>query len=167
MKRFYNNIRGWLSLFIFLLIMVSFSFADSPRFKENGKETIVDTKTGLVWQKKDSYHEVKKGMNWYDALEYVDQKNSEKFAGHNDWRLPSMKELQEIWDSQLPNFSKDNEPIGLPKAFSKGGSYYVWTGDEKNLDNAWYFGLGQQEDYFNLKDLADLDQGVIMVRSEK
>jgi hypothetical protein len=51
--------------------------------------------------------------------------------------------------------------------FASGGSYYLWTGTERNLDNAWYFGLGQREDYWNLKDLGDLDQGVKMVRKTR
>ncbi|MCH7649830.1 MAG: UvrD-helicase domain-containing protein [Nitrospinae bacterium] len=61
----------------------------------------------------------------------------------------------------------DGEPIGLPQVFASGGSYYLWTGTERNLNNAWYFGLGQREDYWNLKDLGDLDQGVKMVRKAR
>ncbi len=120
-----------------------------------------------MWQKADSFHELKKGMTWYDALEYVDKKNTGKFGGHSDWRLPQMQELSTLWDKRRPGLSKDGEPIGLPQAFTSGGSYYLWSGDERNLDNVWYFGLGQREDYFNLKELGDLDQGVKMVRDIK
>jgi hypothetical protein len=97
-------------------------------------------------------------------VEYVDGKNVAKFAGFSDWRLPTMDELRGIWDSQRNLKSKDGEPIGLPPVFKGMGSYYLWSGDERSLDNAWYFGLGQKEDYFNLKDLGDLEQGVKMVR---
>ena len=58
---------------------------------------------------------------------------------------------------------KDDETLGLPPGFKGGGSYYIWTQDERGLDHAWYFGLGHKENYFNLKDLADLEQGVKMV----
>ena len=61
--------------------------------------------------------------------------------------------------------SKDAETLGLPSGFTNGGSYYLWTGDERGLDHAWYFGLGNKENYFNLKDLADMEQGVKMVYS--
>ena len=37
-------------------------------------------------------------MNWQDALAWVQKKNAEKFLGHGDWRLPSVKELQSIVD---------------------------------------------------------------------
>ena len=98
---------------------------------------------------------------------YVNRKNREKFGGHNDWRLPTLGELKDIWDSSRPLRSKDGEPIGLSSLFSGGGSYYLWTADERNLDHAWYFGLGQKEEYFNLKELGDLEQGARMVRSDK
>ena len=141
--------------------------AEPARFTDLGKGTVLDSQTGLMWQKGDSYHDLKKGMNWYEALEYIDKKNTEKYAGFSDWRLPTIEEIQSIWDPKRPILSKDGDSIGLPKVFADGGSYYVWTANERNLHNAWYFGLGQQEDYFNLKDLGDLDQGVKMVRNAK
>lgn len=127
-------------------------------------DVYTDQETGLMWQKDDSFHDLKKGVNWYDALEYVGEKNNQKLAGFDDWRLPTMQELNNLWDASRPLESKDGERIGLARVFKAGGSYYLWSGDERGLDNAWYFGLGHKENYFNLKDLADLDQGVKLVR---
>ncbi len=138
----------------------------APRFEAKG-EVVVDRKSGLMWQTGDSYHELKKGLNWYEALEYKDRKNAEKLGGHNDWRLPALEELNDLWDASRPVMSKDGEKIGLPGEFKGKGSYYLWTGDERGLDNVWYFGLGHKENYFNLKDLGDLDQGVKLVRNAK
>ena len=63
-------------------------------FHDNGDGTVTDRATGLMWSKADSG----KGMNWQDALAWVQKKNAEKFLGHDDWRLPSVKELQSIVD---------------------------------------------------------------------
>jgi hypothetical protein len=63
-------------------------------FHDNGDGTITDRATGLAWSKTDSG----RGLNWQDALAWVQQKNQEKYLGHNDWRLPSVKELQSIVD---------------------------------------------------------------------
>ena len=63
-------------------------------FRDNGDGTVTDHATGLVWSKTDSGQ----GMNWRDALAWVQTKNAEKFLGHDDWRLPHVKELQSIVD---------------------------------------------------------------------
>jgi len=63
-------------------------------FHDNTDGTITDRASGLMWAKGDS----PKGKNWQDALAWVQQRNTEKFLGHDDWRLPSVKELQSIVD---------------------------------------------------------------------
>lgn len=146
---------------VFLIFFLN--VAPVTGFVNNQNGTVTDSNTGLVWQKNDSFHELKKGLNWYEALEYISKKNLEKFAGKDNWRLPTRKELNRLWISSGKIKSKDEETLGLSAEFESGGSYYIWTGDERGLDHAWYFGLGHKENYFNLKDLADLEQGVKMV----
>ncbi len=63
-------------------------------FHDNGDGTITDRATGLTWCQTDSGQ----GMNWQNALAWAQQKNAEKFLGHADWRLPSVKELQSMVD---------------------------------------------------------------------
>jgi len=63
-------------------------------FHDNGDGTVSDRATGLTWSKTDSG----RGLNWQDALAWVQKKSGEKFLGHDDWRLPSVKELQSIVD---------------------------------------------------------------------
>ena len=150
--------------YVLLVLLACPSLIWAEPFRDNNNGTVIDEGTGLVWQKGDSFHDLKKGLNWYDALEYVTLKNSQKFAGYDDWRLPTLNELNNLWQSSGTVKSKDDETLGLAPEFQKGGSYYIWTGEERGLDHVWYFGLGQKENYFNLKDLADLEQGAKMVR---
>jgi hypothetical protein len=63
-------------------------------FKDNGDGSITDLATKLMWSKEDS----KKGLNWPDALAWVQAKNAANYLGRNDWRLPGIKELQSIVD---------------------------------------------------------------------
>ncbi len=63
-------------------------------FKDNKNGTISDKATGLMWQKSDS----QKGLNWEEALAYAAEMNEKKYLGHNDWRVPDVKELQSIVD---------------------------------------------------------------------
>lgn len=57
------------------------------KFIDNGDGTITDEATGLTWQQEDS----KAALDWKSALVYADNLN---LASHNDWRLPTIKELQ-------------------------------------------------------------------------
>jgi len=61
------------------------------QFIDNGDETITDKATGLMWMQDDSGE----GMPWEDALSYAE---NYAYAGHTDWRLPDVKELQSIVD---------------------------------------------------------------------
>jgi hypothetical protein len=63
-------------------------------FVDNGDLTITDQATGLMWSKGDSAE----GLNWQEALAWVQTKNAENYLGHNDWRMPNAKELQSIVD---------------------------------------------------------------------
>ncbi|WP_413693818.1 DUF1566 domain-containing protein [Psychromonas sp. KJ10-2] len=59
------------------------------QFVKNTDGTVTDKATGLMWQSTDDG----KRRNWQDSLAYAE--NAE-YAGHSDWRLPSIKELQSI-----------------------------------------------------------------------
>ncbi|MCB1071449.1 MAG: DUF1566 domain-containing protein, partial [Kiritimatiellae bacterium] len=63
-------------------------------FIDNGDSTITDNATGLMWVQDDSGE----ALNWQEALAWVAQKNSEKYLGYDDWRLPNAKELQSLVD---------------------------------------------------------------------
>jgi len=67
------------------------------RFVDNADGTIRDRATGLTWQKTDGG----KTMDWKHALAYAENLD---LAGHDDWRLPDVKELQSIVDySRAPD----------------------------------------------------------------
>lgn len=100
-------------------------------FHDNGDGTITDRATGLMWSKGDSGI----GMNWEDALAWVQAKNAEKYLGHNDWRLPHAKELQSIVDyTRSPDTT--NSPAVDPlfhcttitNEIGKPDYPYYWTG---------------------------------------
>jgi len=63
-------------------------------FINNGDGTITDLATGLMWSQDDSGS----GMDWEDALSYVQDLNDQNYLGYSDWYLPNAKELQSIVD---------------------------------------------------------------------
>ena len=67
-------------------------------FIDNGDGTVTDGATGLMWAKDDSGVDAPDGLNWEEALAWVATRNAAGYLGHDDWRLPNVKELQSIVD---------------------------------------------------------------------
>jgi 6-phosphogluconolactonase (cycloisomerase 2 family) len=106
------------------------------RFVDNLDGTVTDIETGLMWQQATAPGT----YTWKQALAYVQTLNSQSFAGHNDWRLPDVNELQSLVD-----YSQHHPPIDtdfFPDCTTSG--YVTSTTDASNTDSAWrvYFGLG-------------------------
>ena len=58
------------------------------------ESTWTDTTTGLIWTKKDNGSDV----NWSQASDYCTKL---QLAGYNDWRLPTIEELEGIYDPSI------------------------------------------------------------------
>ncbi|MBK1724397.1 DUF1566 domain-containing protein [Thiocystis violacea] len=67
-------------------------------FVDNGDGTISDRATGLMWARNDSGSDVPSGLNWEQALAWVESRNTARYLGYSDWRLPNVKELQGLVD---------------------------------------------------------------------
>ena len=120
---------------------------------------ISDLATGLMWQKSDNGS----GLNWENALAYVQKQNNANYLGHNDWRLPNSKELQSIVDYKRSPYATNSANVGpaIDPIFSctaikndggKDDYPYYWTSTSAIskaggiYDNAWYVAFGQAED---------------------
>jgi hypothetical protein len=69
-------------------------------FTDNADGTITDNVTGLVWEKLSDdggIHDVDNGYTWIDAFAVkAATLNLANFAGHADWRVPNVNELESI-----------------------------------------------------------------------
>ncbi|MCP4460472.1 MAG: DUF1566 domain-containing protein [Cytophagales bacterium] len=123
-------------------------------FQNNNDGTITDSATGLMWMQDDNGQ----GYDWEDALSYAE---GFEFAGHTDWRLPDVKELQSLLDySRSPETTSSAaiDPIFDCTAITNEGgdtdySYYwssttheTWTGTGAN---ASYVSFGRAMGYMN------------------
>jgi Protein of unknown function (DUF1566) len=84
-------------------------------YERKGNRIVLDTKTNLIWAAKDN----QKDINWKDATAYC-----KNFAGGGfaDWRLPTMQELEGLYDP-----SKGNLPL------SRDGSEAATAADKVHL----------------------------------
>ncbi len=117
-------------------------------FVDNGNGTITDRSSGLMWTRKDSG----KGMSWVSALGYCE---GLKTGGHDDWRLPNVKELQYIVDynrspdtTQSAAISPLFENSLVPNEVGKPDFPFYWSSTThldgpKPGDNAAYVAFGR------------------------
>jgi hypothetical protein len=97
----------------------------SPRFTDNGDETVTDNLTGLMWTKNANLNNEK--MNWSQALSYANNLslgNAGCGTSYTDWRLPNRNELNSLADVENQNFAL---PRPHPFYNMQYGSYWSST----------------------------------------
>jgi hypothetical protein len=105
------------------------------RFLDNGDGTVTDAYTGLLWQKEtadvcgDGAVGFGDRLSWMNALRYCEDLS---FAGHDDWRLPNIRELQ-----SLINFGRLDPAID-PVFGAEPENYWSSTSVPERAESAWY-----------------------------
>ncbi|MBW0434374.1 DUF1566 domain-containing protein [Leptospira yasudae] len=139
-----------ISISIGMLVYASVESYTGP-FNDPGNGTIVDQRSGLVWQKcpngqgtaGNQYTDCAVGTavtsDWSNALAYCNALNLNGITG---WRLPSVKELVSLVD-----YSRPAPPFSNAVFFPNAGASY-WTSTTHpsgtNKDQGYYvsFGVG-------------------------
>jgi hypothetical protein len=124
-------------------------------FVDNGDGTITDKATGLMWAQADSG----RGLDWQEALAWAQQMNAESYLGHNDWRVPGVKELQSIIDyTRSPDTTQSAaiDPLfacsGITNEAGRPDFPFYWTstthaGAGGRADTADYMAFGRAMGY--------------------
>jgi hypothetical protein len=97
-----------------------------PRFTILPDDTVRDNLTGLVWSPDAGTPDIGScgggPLEWTDALTYVSCLNDEQYLGHDDWRLPNVREFVSLLD-----FGDLSSPIPSPNPFLGIHGDYYWT----------------------------------------
>jgi hypothetical protein len=116
------------------------------RFVDRGDGTVLDTSTRLVWEKKGrragDLHDVDRRAFWssdgsqetiWDWLVLVNRETGRGYAGHDDWRIPNVKEMATLFDARndephiAPIFTKEAcAELDEARCSSTAGEFY-WT----------------------------------------
>lgn len=96
-------------------------------YMDNGDGTVTDRATGLVWQRSGSG----RYNSYTGARQYVKDLNHQRFAGHSDWRLPTLEELCSLVESREMNENLYIQPFFDTKQLwcwsrDLGSSGFVW-----------------------------------------
>ncbi len=130
-----NGFRWFCIVVFFWFLPLSAMGAD---FINNGDGTVTDRETGLIWQQTESCCQSQRLARRY-CEEMI-------FAGHADWRLPNVKELESIVDDDTnhPAINTEFFPMTVSTQYNffdfwsstayAGDTHYFWrvlfqTGD--------------------------------------
>ncbi|THB65758.1 MAG: DUF1566 domain-containing protein [Desulfovibrio sp.] len=138
-------------------------------FVDNGDGTVTDQASGLMWMQVDSgdMEGADGAMDWEEALEWAE---ASEYAGHTDWRLPNVKELQSIVDyTRSPDTtgSAAIDPIFTTTAITNPGGVrdfpYFWSStthvEEGNQGFASYVAFGRALGYMSEPGSGSQGQG--------
>ena len=81
---------------------------------DNGDGTITDPNSELIWKKTDAWLDTRKFYTWQAHRDYVDKINKEKFAGYDNWRIPSKNEASTLVDKTGGKLCEDKNGTMFP-----------------------------------------------------
>ena len=97
--------------------------SDNNIFIDNGDGTVTSKAHNLMWCKADSMIDLKKWVNYQESVDYVRGLNDNKFAGYEDWRLPSKDEMATLYDKSFENSDQFGKTIHISDQFDSGGGF--------------------------------------------
>jgi len=136
-------------LILFFVITVVAKAQSSMQGKNSAEETLargywIDPAIGLIWTAKDNGNDIA----WGNAVKYC---RNLKLAGYSDWRLPTIDELENIYDGSgfTAPHSKGSTPALAGRA--KGGLLLTgareWSSTRVLDDRGHRTGIAWQYDF--------------------
>jgi len=118
------------------LLLAGAAHAAAP-YVDNGNGTVTDTVTGLMWDQctlgrsGSGCSGTANTYTWANAISAATTLNSANYKGHNDWRVPSIVELESLVKLGSP-------PVIDTVVFPNTPAGYFWSATPSDSLNAWY-----------------------------
>jgi len=104
-------------------------------------KVVIDHATGLMWHQSGSdermswlsekFFGLEYSPWWNKAERWVKKLNERGYAGHHDWRLPTLEEAASLLES-----SQKNSDLYIDPLFSNK-QRWIWTGDKYSAGAVW------------------------------
>jgi hypothetical protein len=95
--------------------------------EDNRDGTVTDRATGLMWQQSGA----DKYLKHDEAKTYIEELNRDRFAGYNDWRLPTMEELLSLLEP-----TRGSDALFIDPVFDSK-QRWCWSVDRGPSGSAW------------------------------
>jgi len=141
-------------LFYIIIFLTSILVSDDFRKEER---IVINLRQNLMWQ--DDIETIQFAVSWGEAGAYC---NELDLNGYNDWRLPSVKELQSIVD-----IKKYNPSILSIFKYADASGYWSLSYDMLNKNKAWYIGFKTGATFRDSKDYRCYVRCVRRIRGAK
>ena len=111
---------------------------------QDGK-IVIDHATGLMWQQSGSPNY----LNYADAKNYLHHLNEQRFAGHNNWRLPTLEEAMSLMEPE------EYDSFFIDPVFDRN-QRWIWTADKESAGVPWVVSFNHGDcDYRNVDIFYD------------
>ncbi len=124
--------------------------AEQARLEE---ELYLDPETRLMWTIRDNG----KDIDGHQANQYAGQL---RLGGYSDWRLPTIDELEKLYDPHNSTIYKIRKPFWLT-------SYCVWSSTKVGSGSAWFFYFSNGKRNFYPMVVSDFFRALCVRRSGK
>jgi len=95
-----------------------------------GEKVVLDHATGLMWQQGGSPESMA-----YGAQNYLSSLNDKRFAGFDDWRLPTLEEAMSLMERE-----EKNGDLYIDAVFDHT-QWRIWTADTGSASSCWVVGF--------------------------
>ncbi len=112
---------------------------------------VVDSQAGLMWTKKDNGRDI----DWPSAQRYCE---GLELQGYSDWGLPSIEELEPLYDPKSQDWIKIRKPFRLTE-------WRAWSSTKQGSDSAWYFAFRYGRRFGSRLDVSYSSRALCVRRS--
>ncbi len=127
----------------------------NERFHDNPSGVITDSANAKDWLPKDSYQDLGKWSNWLEAQSYILLMKQVYAGGFSDWRMPTKEEALSLFDEDHTSLDWESNDVHIATVFVPKCSYYLWTSDVNENDQALRVDLRDGSSEYVDKSLRD------------
>ena len=117
----------------------------------NEEGILLDRETDLMWARTDNRTDI----DWTSADAYCEKL---PLGGYSDWRLPTIDELETLYDPNVDARLKIRSPLKLTACCP-------WSSDKEGSDSAWHFNFPYGTRYHFRLDFSDVRRALCVRRS--